>query len=377
MIIGINGERLSTPNPAGPELYTINIIKALAEIDKENEYRVYLRNADKNLINEIEDLGENFDAVLIKKTLSWTQWDLLIELYKRPIDVFYSAVHTIPVLGPRGKTKYLSMIHGLEAKYVKPKNLWQLLTRGKHEWFVTAFSNKVVVPSQATKTAIEEKRWWCLNSDLTIIPEGVSEIFHKRDPLEIDETLEKYGLENKKFLLFVSTIQPRKNLPKLIEGFAKVANYRNFYLAVVGKLGWDYEESLNAPEKYKVKDRVYFLGRVDDTDLVNLYSGALAYVSASLEEGFGLPLLEAMASELPAAVSDIESYRIIGGDSVYYFDQNNADHIAEIIEKATNEDNAVEINMLKERAKQRAMGYTWERSAEKLLAEFEKLAQNT
>ncbi|MFC1700196.1 glycosyltransferase family 4 protein, partial [Patescibacteria group bacterium] len=304
MKIGLNGERLLSENPAGAEKYSHHIFSAMAKVDTENSYIVYLPDEpSKRYWDSLSRNNPNFSYKVIKKTLSWTQFDLALELIRNPVDIFFSAVHTMPVLRSK-KTKFVGMIHGLEYTYSHGyKNpIKKFFLEGPVK-YVAKHSDYVIVPSQATKDEIGKKGW---KNDITIVYEGVNEIFCRKSEEEIKKIRDKYNIGNSPYLLFVSTIQPRKNIPNMIAGFSKAAkSHPDLKLLIAGKRGWDFDESLSAPKKYGVGNKVMFLGRALDEDLPSLFSGAVGHINVSFEEGFGLPLLEALACETPSVVSDI------------------------------------------------------------------------
>ncbi|MBI4091447.1 glycosyltransferase family 4 protein, partial [candidate division WWE3 bacterium] len=183
----------------------------------------------------------------------------------------------------------------------------------------------------------------------------------------------KYGLDD--YLIFVSTIQPRKNLPRLIEAYSEIVKeFPRLKLAVIGKLGWDYDESLAAPLKHDVEKSVLFLGRVPDRDLPALLSGAKLYINPSLTEGFGLSLLEAMACETPVAVSNIKPFNDLAENSALYFDPTKAQDIENVVLMALKEDGTREKRILL--AKEIAKNHSWEETAKKTLRVFEDVVKN-
>ncbi len=376
MKIGINGKNLLDPNPAGPEKYTFNIIRALSKVDQENTYVVYFPSEpDSKFWDYLSGNNPNFTYKVVKKRLLWTQTDLAFELIKNPVDVFFTTVHTIPIIH-LPNTKIVSMIHGLEYPFNKYTGLINSLLKGKHEWYVAKYSDVVIVPSEATKSAILEKGWGVPDKKIMIVPEGVNSDFHKRSDEQTNPIIKYYELEGKKYFLFVSTIQPRKNLPKLVEAFSHTLNKltenqkEDLILVVVGKKGWDYEESLEAPKKFGVEEKVRFLGRVSDEDLPVLYSKAYAFVSSSLDEGFGLPLLEAMASEIPCLVSDIRAFKEMGCEFIRYFNPMDMNNISESL--TTFIVNGYPEEMTK-KAKEHAEKYSWEMSANTIRKVFNSL----
>ena len=137
---------------------------------------------------------------------------------------------------------------------------------------------------------------------------------------------------------------------------------KNLKLVIAGKNGWDYEESLEAPQKFGVQESVKFIGRVPSEDLPALFSGSKGYVNVSFEEGFGLPLLESMACGTPSVVSDIPAHREVGGYLPFYANPYNVENIKDGIHKlAYSECNKQELL-------DRAGLFSWENTAKETLS---------
>jgi glycosyltransferase involved in cell wall biosynthesis len=136
----------------------------------------------------------------------------------------------------------------------------------------------------------------------------------------------KYGLE-KDYILFVGTVQPRKNLVRLIEAFAKLDS--NQQLVIAGKLGWMYDEILAAPKKLNVSNRVRLVGRVEDPDMAAIYKGASLFILPSLMEGFGLPILEAMNFGVPVITSDRGALPEVAGKAALVVNPESSQQMAE------------------------------------------------
>lgn len=370
MLIGIDCQALLIKEHAGPEKYLENLIKAFAKFDRGNHYKLYFKKEpSKDYFANLTSANPNFSCVIPSAKLSWTQWGLARELRKNPVDVFFAPFHTLPILATfwlfRLRNKWVSMVHGLE--YGFEHNFLKALWFNLPLFYTIKFSDAIIVPSAHTKEKLVQKGWK-ESEKVSVIPEGVSERFKKYSPEEILPVLQKYNLEGVPYILFVSTIQPRKNVPGLVAGFAEALESgeipAEMRLILAGKKGWAYEESLEAPKKYGVEGNVRFLGRVSDQDLPFLFSGAAAYVSASLEEGFGLPLVEAMASETPAVVSDIPSYKAIAWGNALYFDPNDPVSISRSLIQVFSENKAARVIEAKKRSKK----YSWEETAKNTLA---------
>jgi len=180
------------------------------------------------------------------------------------------------------------------------------------------------------------------------------------------ELLEKKYHISGDYILFVGTLQPRKNIEKLIEGFSNVVKkHPKLTLVVVGKHGWLYEDILKAPKKYGIEEKVKFISFVPDQDLASFYKQALCYVLPSLYEGFGLPVLEAMAYDCPVITSNISSLPEAGGDAALYVDPKNVDDIAEKILMLV--ENPSLRRELIEKGKKQIKKFSWEKCAKETL----------
>lgn len=368
MKIGLNGQNLFTNQPAGPEVFTYNLYKNIAQTDKENEYTVYLtKTPSPQEWGELTLGNQKFKFKVLSKFPSWTQVSLALELFINKVDTYFTPVHTIPGIHPP-TTKIVSMIHGIE--YDQNKNL-KGLNKIIHPlilWWVIKFSNRLIVPSKATFESIKSLNWPFINTNkIHIIHEGVSNIFTRKDENEVKNTLQKFNIDpNTKYFFMLSTIQPRKNYPKSIEAFSKFVKsaneYENFKLIIAGKKGWEYKETLESPQKFGVQDNVIFLDHVETQDLPALFSGSQAFVSFSLQEGFGLPLIEALACQTKALVSNISAFKEIGEEFPIYCDTQNTDEMVEGFEKILKHD--VDFEKLRIHLQK----FTWNKTAQSVIS---------
>ena len=371
MKIGLNGQKILDENPAGPEIFTINLFENLAKIDLKNEYFIYTtKKPEKDLENKIKQGNEKFHFKEIEYRKLWTQYGLAKELIKNPVDVFFTAIHSIPMIRS-SKTKFVVMIHGLEYQYTlgykNPLNRFFIERPIK---YAIKHSDKIITPSLATKEEILKRNWNVDEKKIEVVYEGVSEEFYPKSEEEIDKIRKKYEIGKNPYLLFVSTIQPRKNIPNMIRAFSQFIsenkNMKNTLLLIAGKKGWDYEKSLEAPQKYGIEKNVKFLGRVPEEDLPVLYSGAKGYINVSFEEGFGLPLLESMACGIPSVVSNIPAHKDVGDYLPVYVDPNNIENIKdgifEIMTRSFDKKDFIE----------RSKNFSWKNTAEKTLEVLEK-----
>jgi glycosyltransferase involved in cell wall biosynthesis len=134
------------------------------------------------------------------------------------------------------------------------------------------------------------------------------------------------------YILYVGTVEPRKNIPILIKAFSILKNRYPLKLILAGGKGWMYDDILELPRKLSIQDRVIFTGYVDEKSILYLYNYAAVVVYPSLYEGFGLPVIEAMSCGVPVIISDIPSLREIADDAALIFNPTDHEELAYKIE---------------------------------------------
>jgi len=173
---------------------------------------------------------------------------------------------------------------------------------------------------------------------ITVIHEAANPRFRPQPPERVAAVRRRYGLPER-YLLFVGTIEPRKNLTRLLHAFETLhAERLTDALVVVGKRGWLYGDFFAELERSPVREAVILPGFVPDAHLPAVYAGAQALVFPSLYEGFGLPALEGMACGTPVACSDTASLPEVGGDAALYFDPASEDAIVETLRRLLGDD---------------------------------------
>jgi len=207
---------------------------------------------------------------------------------------------------------------------------------------------------------------------IKVIYNGVDRIFRPLDPDLIKTTLNKFSI-NSPYILSVGTIDhPGKNSISLIRAFKKVKlNYQEYKLVLVGKPGFGYEHIKNEILKLQLLDEVLIIGYVSDSDLVCLYNGAEVFAFLSLYEGFGLPLIEAMACGTPVVASNTSCLPEIVGEAGIIVHTYDISKIAEEIEKLIIE-TTFRNEMIKKGFEQ-SKRFSWEDSARKTLKIFEDM----
>jgi glycosyltransferase involved in cell wall biosynthesis len=219
----------------------------------------------------------------------------------------------------------------------------------------------IIAVSQATKNDLVEL-YNTPQEKISVIYEGVDEKFKPTHDRAISE---KYKVGGRPYLLSVSTIHPRKNFKRLIQAFAQLPE--DFELVIAGGKGWMYDDIFSEAEKFK--GRVRFLGFVPDDDLPALYSGAAMFAYPSLYEGFGLPLLEAMASGTPTLASNVSCLPEVAAEAAVTVSPYHVDSIAEGLKHTlANRDELIKKGFA------RAAQFKWEAAARQLIDLYESLA---
>lgn len=178
------------------------------------------------------------------------------------------------------------------------------------------------------------------------------------------------------YILFVSTIEPRKNLDVLLDAFERLRDEGRYAgnLVIVGKIGWKAEQVMARLKSSRWSSAIEYVDYVGRERLGSIYRGAQLFVLPSIYEGFGFPLLEAMSYGIPAIAARSSSLPEIGGDAVYYFDPGDSGKLADAIERLSSDAGLREA--LARKGRQRAAAFRWDRTAEATVALFRKVAQS-
>jgi len=240
--------------------------------------------------------------------------------------------------------------------------------------YVRAQGQMVIAVSEHTKRdlmkvlAIPERQ-------IQVVYGGVDPRYRPiHDRGEINRVTRKYGLSGSGYILHVGTLQPRKNLVRLIEAYAMMLDRcgdRTPPLVLVGGRGWLYEEIFQSVERLGLQRQVIFTGFVDREDLPALFNGALFFVYPSLYEGFGIPVLEAMACGVPVIASNVSSLPEIMGEAGVLVDPTDTEGLAGAL--------ITLLDAPEQRRRQRAAGlaraalFSWERAARETLEVYESV----
>lgn len=372
MKIGINGyeavvprfgyDKSGLPVRVGSAEFCYQLLNGIS-LDKINSYTIFLP------VNPSKDLpasSENWKYKVFNGKL-WTLLQLSKKLINsnEKLDIFFSPTHYSPVV-----TKAPSIISILDVSYLKFPHLFKkkdLLMLKYWGRFSISKARKIITISESSKNDIINL-YKVSPQKIAVIYPGIEA--EKTKTMIASNLSEKFGI-SKEFILYVGTLQPRKNVKRLIEAFSKIEN-KEVELVLIGKKGWMYEDIISAPEKYDVKDRVKFFHDVSDEDLPSFYSNCKFFVLASLYEGFGLPVLEAMKYDAPVITSNVSSLPEAGGDAALYVDPENVDDIVLKMNKLDKDENLRD--SLRKKGKDQVKKFSWEKAAKETIKIFEEVA---
>lgn len=372
MTIGIDGNEANVGRRVGIGEYAYELLTEFYKLrDKgvtQTKFTIYLKDTP------LQDMPKEtvwWKYVLVKPRKLWTQIGLPIYLFThfpRP-DVFFTPSHYSPRMSPVPSIISIMDLSYIHFPHLFAKNdLYQL-----NNWTAYSARNaaKIFTISNASKsdilTVYKKKSQDVYVTHLGIKPTTMQ---HELTKAELEK---KFGITGN-YILFVGTLQPRKNIARLIEAISLIKE-KEVQLVVVGKKGWLYEDILRAPEKFGVSQRVKFLDFVSDEDLPSLYKHAEVFVLPSLYEGFGLPVLEAMKNGCPVITSNISSLPEAGGDAAVYVDPQSVEDIAEKIDMVLKDEKMRDT--MRKKGLEHIKKFSWEKTARETLEILEEVAKKS
>ncbi len=358
MKIALDGYEANVSQRLGSSRVAFELLKSLEKIDSKNDYTFLLPTPP---LADLPKDREGWKYKILKPKKLWTRIALPIFLYtaKQKPDIFFSPTHYIPRFVPASIKKVvtifdLSFLHFPEM--FTSRDLWQLTNWTK---FSASQADHIITISEFSKQDIISQ-YKIDKNKITVAYPG----FDK-------ENYKPKGKKPGNYIIYIGTIQPRKNLIRLMEAVSRIENLN---LIIVGKTegegrqGWMYEDILQTPKKLGIEDRVKFLGFIPTAELKILLSGAAAYIQPSLWEGFGIPVVEAMATGVPVLVSNDSSLPEVVGKAGLLFDPYSVDQIEQAIRTI------VADNKLREKYSKagiiQAQKFSWDKMAEIVLKVF-------
>ncbi len=358
---------------AGAGVYTYQLVRALAELPRKHNIIVFAR------AGLFDDLAAQRKLHVVQidprsraLRLGWEQAVLPLLLRQYRVDVLHSPHHHTPLVLAPPRPKRVVTVHDvtfmlLPGRYPTARRLYmEGLTRA-----AVRVADAIITPSHAIRDDVV--RMLGVPADrIVAIPEAAGPQFGPATADEQKRVREQYGLPWR-FVLSVGSREPGKNRIRLLRAIALLRDRgTECTLAIAGQSAWSYGAETALVRQQRIEERVRFLGYVPDRDLAALYSAATVFAYPSLYEGFGLPVLEAMACGTPVVTSNVGGTAEVAGDAALLVDPRNTQGLADALGRLLS-DEALRA-LLRVRGLKRAGQFSWERAARETLLLYELVA---
>ena len=373
MRVGLDGFPLVSPR-TGVGHYTLELARALASVSPDDEFHLIAPvplpepTADEISQNTPSNLQLNIPK---SSSLRRKWWAVGLPLFLRnaSLDLFHGTNYDIP-LWNRDRT--VVTIHDLSILLFPEHHEPKLVRRGRYRLPLMArAAAKIITVSENVKREICE-HLRVAPEKVVVTREAPRRSFRRVPWQETEEIRRRLNIEDD-FILFVGTIEPRKNLPTLLRAFEKIITATSLrpQLVIAGGEGWMMEEFLNLAGGAHIKGRIRLTGYVNDDELRALYSSCHVFVYPSLYEGFGLPPLEAMACGAPVVTSRIPSIVETVGSAASLVDPRDVNELsASIVELLTDENKRQYYSAA---GLAHAAGFSWEQTARETLEVYREV----
>ncbi len=369
MLIGIDASRATIARRTGTETYSLYLILALLRTGSAHRFRLYTNAAPADGLFGGAGQG-SYEVRTIPFPRLWTHARLSAEMLTRPPDVLFVPAHVLPLLHPR---RSVVTVHDLG--YLSYPEAHRPADRRYLDWSTrwnARQATAVLADSAATKADLV-RAYGIDGRKVHVVYLGRDETLAPvRDAARLAAVRERYGIAGR-YLLYVGTLQPRKNLARVLDAFGRIAGQpgaSGVQLVLAGKRGWLHDDLFAQVKRLGLAERVLFPGYIPDEDLPALQSGALAFVFPSLYEGFGIPVLEAGACGVPVITSNTSSLPEVAGDAALLVDPHDVDAIAAAMLRLV-EDDALRAELAR-RGQENVKRFSWEKCARETLAVLEE-----
>ena len=388
MRIGIDARSILNPEKGdaiGVGHYTYQLIRHLLKNDTENEYVIFfdfrVREKDVKKFTQPNVKIKFYPFSDYKKYLPGAYNEILgmATLQKEKLDVLHStsSYNRIPI-SYSGKT--IITFHDM-SPFSVPQCLPAVRrTRNKAVSHMMARkADRIIAVSESLKNDVK-KFLNVPDEKIAVIYSGLDQRFFDQPNTDENKILGKYGI-NKKYVLFLGTLEPSKNISRLLEAFLifkqkqkKNSNKFEYQLVLAGKRGWLSQEYQQAIKDLGLSKDVVFTGYVIGDELAPLFHGAEFFVMPSLYEGFGMTVLEAFATETPAIISKVSSLPELAGEAAYFINPVDTKELADAMFLFANEPNIRE--QYKNKGFERAKNFNWDKTALETLNIYKSFDKN-
>jgi len=367
MIIGIDGNEANIKKRVGVNVYAFEILWSLNRLlikkGKAHKIIVYLKAPPRK---DMPPAGKYLEYKILPGGRAWVLTSLTSYLFKtknKP-DVLFSPGHYSVLVSPIPRVVAIMDLGYLKfSGQFKKYDFWQL----KLWTAISIFVSKYVISiSNSTKRDIIKRYRFAKNKIIVVYPANNKKVFNtKISSKEVTRIRNKYSLD--KYLLFLSTLKPSKNIEGLLDAFGIInKKYPNYKLVIAGKKGWLYGSVAQKVQKLRLEDKVVFTGFVPDDDVAGLIKGAKVFVSPSFWEGFGLVVLDALACGVAVVSSNAGSLPEVVGKAGLLVNPNNHEEIAKAVMEILSM-SPKRYNTLVTKGLLQAEKFDWEKTATKTL----------
>jgi len=368
MRIGIDA-RLVFYHKAGIGQYILRLTQALAAIDPDDEFIIFKSRKDKTPI--VSQSNFKTERLWTPSHHRFERWAMSLELLPFTLDVLHS-----PDFIPPARARCASVITMHDLAFLKYP---RFLTRDSARYYgqvdlAARQADHIIAVSESTKRdtvqllGVPEEK-------ITVIHEAAHPLFTPVTNVDaLRRVRERHHLPEN-FILFVSTVEPRKNLPTLLRAFRRLRDHykSDAVLAIAGNRGWLFEEVDRVVNELELAEAVRFLGGVPNEELVYLYNAAKLFVLPSFYEGFGLPPLEAMACGTPVIASNVSSLPEVVGDAGILIDPQDVEGLTVAMWRVLSDETLQ--REMREKGLKRAEIFSWERAAQETLTVYRLVAE--
>ena len=366
MLIGIDGNEANITNRVGVNQFAFHLLWGMYEsVKKSNdqhlEFRIFLAEPP---LSDLPPENDWWKYEVFGPKFLWTRIGLVKRLYlgKPKPDVIFSPSHYGPGVSP-----IPSIISIMDLGFIHwPEQFTKLIYWQLKHWTRRSVKQavRIVTISNFSKKDIV-KTYDIPEEKVTVAYLGYNQ---REEPAHLDEGLRnKYNLP-KKYILYLGTLKPNKNIDGLIRSYELlIKNYelKDTSLVIAGKKGWLYEDLFNLVREKGLEDRVIFTGFVEDEEVQPIMAGAEVFVMPSYWEGFGIPVLEAMAAETPVVCSDQASLSEVAGEASLFVDPDEPKDIAEKINRVLTDDKLRKD--LIQSGREQVKKFSWDKCSQKIL----------
>ena len=391
MTIGIDASRALRPIKTGTEWYSVEIIRHLVELDKENHYILY---SNKNPESPLENLPSNTSWRIMPFSRGWTLFRLSLEMLKNPPDVLFIPAHTLPLITPK---KSVVMVHDLG--FIHNPELYPARQKIYHNFvvnFVKKHATHILTPTEFTKQDLIKTLNIPANK-ITPVWHGFDQELYKPNPDKNHESA-KYG----EYIFYIGRLETKKNIVNLIKAFDLLRTNchsdpaisrhsepageesrssdrtpqlptSNYKLLLAGKPSHGYDQIKEIINNSPYKKDIIELGYLAEEDVPVYMSNAAIFAFPTSFEGFGIPIIQAMACGCPVIASNNTCIPEITGGAAILIDPKNPEEIAKAMQEIlTNKEKQKE---LIQKGLQQVKKFSWQTSAKETLKVLEKINQ--